>query len=124
MKVPHRRFGRWKPLAVRNHVPSDPTLLKLSSFLGKRALMDYVRRAAATDLVITPLVERWNVLTPAAQRAVTLTDLCHICGVTPARFISAAARGSIQVGHACVLVALSIMDLPKDVELAVHECFV
>ena len=124
MRVPHRRFGKWKPLGVRHHVLSDPTLLKLSSFLGKRILMDYVRRAAATDLVITPLVERWNVLTPAAQRAVTLTDLCYVSRVTPARFISAAARGSVQVGHACVLMALSMMDLPEDVKLAVQEWFI
>ncbi len=124
MKVPHRRFGKWKPLGVRTHVPSDPTLLKLSIFLGKRALMDYVSRTAATDLVIAPLVERWNALTPAARRAVTLTDLCCASRVTPSRFISAAARGSVQAGHACVLTALSIMDLPEEVKLAIREWFV
>jgi hypothetical protein len=123
VKVPYRRSGKWKPLGVRKHVPSDPTLLKLSSFLWKRDLMDYVRRAAATDLVITPLVEKWNALTPAAQRAVTLTDLCRVSGVTPARFISAAARGSVQAGHFCVLLALSVMDLPEEVKLAVLEWF-
>src|SRR5882762_5199679 len=91
MKVPYRRVAKWKPLGVRNHIPSDPTLLRLSGFLrdGKRALMGYVSRAAANDLVIVPLVERWSALTPAARRAVTLTDLCYVCGVTPARFISA-----------------------------------
>jgi hypothetical protein len=41
-----------------------------------------------------------------------------------ASFISAAARGSVQAGHACVLMALSIMDLPEDVEVAVREWFV
>ncbi len=126
LKVTYRRFGKWKPLGVRNHVPSDPTLLKLSGLLrdGKRALMGYVCRAAATDLAIVPLVERWNALTPAAQRAVTLTDLCYVSSVTPASFISAAARGSVQLGQHSVLMALSIMDLPEDVKLAVHEWFV
>jgi hypothetical protein len=124
MSVPNRRFGKWKPLGVRKHVSSDPILLKLSSFLWKRDLMDYVSRAAATDFVIAPLVEKWNALTPAAQGTVTLTDLCRVSGVTPARFISAAARGSVQVGHFCVLFALSIMDLPEEVKLAVREWFV
>jgi len=124
MNVPCQRFGKWKPLGVRNHVPSDSTLLKLSSFLGKHLLMDYVRRVAATDLLIAPLVEEWDALTQAAQRAVTLTDLCYLSRITPASFISAATRGSFQAGHACVLMALSTMNLPEDVEVAVREWFV
>jgi hypothetical protein len=123
VKVPYRRFGKWKPLGIRKHVSSDPTLLQLSNFLWKRDLMEYVCRAAATDLVVVPLVEKWKALTPAAQRAVTLTDLCRASGVTPARFIAAAARGSVQTGHFSVLLALSIMDLPEDVKLAVREWF-
>ncbi len=123
MKVPYRRFGKWKPLGTRHHVQSDPTLHKLSSFLGKRALMDYVRRAAFTNPDVVSLVEKWDSLTPAAQRAATLTDLCHVSALSRADFIGAAARGCCQAGDRCVLIALQNMELPQDVELAVCEWF-
>jgi hypothetical protein len=123
VKISHRRFGKWKPLGIRYHIQSDPTLRKLSSFLGKSALMAYVRRAASTILEVAPVAEKWDSLTPAAQRAVTLTDLCFVCGVTPADFLAAAARGCCQAGDRCVLIALESMVLPRDMELAISKWF-
>jgi hypothetical protein len=80
-----------------------------------------VCRAAATYLEVALLVEEWDSLTPAAQRAVTLTDLCRASRITPATFIEAAAAGCCQAGDRCVLIALQKMDLPEDVELAVNR---
>jgi hypothetical protein len=119
------RFGKWKPLGVRYHVPSDPTLVNLARSLrdGKRALMGLARHAAAKDLVIARLIENWDALTPGAQKAVTLTDLCKFSRVTPARFIAATARAGCEIDNHSVIVLLSCMDLPTDVELAVHEEF-
>jgi hypothetical protein len=121
MKLPYQRFGKRKPLGARNHVPSDPTLFKISSFLGKSVLMDYVRQAASTNPEAALLIEKWDRLTPAAQRAVTLTDLCHACSVTPASFIGAAAKGCLRVGDRCVLMALQGMELPDDMARAVRK---
>ncbi len=115
-----RRFGRWRPLGVRHRVPADPILIKLASFLGKRELMSYVRLAASTDFAAVRLWNKWASLSPAAQRAVTLSDLCHACSVTRAEFVGAVAQGSVRDGHATVLVALQGMDLPEDVELRVR----
>ena len=86
--------------------------------------MDYVRRAGSTYLDLVPLVKKWDSLTVAAQRAVTLTDLCHVCHVSRATFIGAAVSGCCQAGDRCVLIALQKMDLPEDVELAVSKWFV
>lgn len=120
------RYGKWKPLGVRNHVPSDPTLLKIEGSLrdGKRTLMGLARQAALADIVIARLVEKWDSLSPGAKKAVTLTDLCKFTGVTPARFIAATARAGYEIGNACVILALcSVKDLPVDVELALNaEC--
>jgi hypothetical protein len=118
------RYGKWKPLGARYHVPSDPTLLEVEGSLrdGKRTLMDLARQAAATDLVIARLVEKWDSLSPGKQKAVTLTDLCKFTSVTPARFIAATARAGYEIGNACVILVLcSMEDLPSEVELAVYE---
>ncbi len=123
-RVPRHRSGRWKPLGANNHVPSDPTLFKLGSFLGKDALMDYVRRAANSDSDLGRLVNLWDHLSSAAKRAVSLTDVCVGAGVSRARFVSAAARGSCLEGHSCVLLALQQMELPEDIEAAVREFYV
>lgn len=119
------RHGKWKPLGARHHVPSDPTLRKLEGSLcdGKRALMGLARYAAATDLRIARLVEKWDALTPGAQKAVTLTDLCKFSDVTPARFIAAVARAGCEIDNCSVILVLFSMDLPADVELAVREEF-
>jgi len=58
------------------------------------------------------------------DQTVTLTDLCNAASVTPARFVSATARGCCQMGQSCVLLALQQMELPKDIEAAVSEFFV
>ena len=122
-KVPHRRSGKWKPLGTRYHVPSDPTLLNLMRFLrdGKRALMGMARHAAIRDLVLIRLVEKWDALSAGAQRAVTLTDLCKFSNVTPARFIAAVVRAGGETKNASVVLTLSHMDLPMEVELALEN---
>jgi hypothetical protein len=86
--------------------------------------MGLARQAALTDLVIARLVEKWDSLSPGAQKAVTLTDLCKFTGVAPARFIAATARAGYEIGTACVILALcSVDDLPVDAELALNaEC--
>ena len=124
VRIPPRRSSRWKPLGLKNHIPSDPMLFKLASFLGKSVLMDYVRSAADSDLVVVKLIELWDRLTSSGRRTVTLTDLCHAAGVTRAQFVSATVRGCCQVGDCCVLLALQRMKLPKDVEEALSEFFV
>jgi len=124
--VPRRyRPGKWKPLGARYHVPSDPTLLNVMRFLcdGKHALMGLARHAAATDLGIARLIEKWDALTPGAQKAVTLTDLCKFSDVMPARFIAATARAGCEIDNQSVIIALSCMNLPTDVELAVRNEF-
>jgi hypothetical protein len=119
----HYRYGKWKPLGTRHHVPSDPTLLKLEGSLrdGKHVLMNLARHAAATDLVIARLVEKWDTLSPGAQKAVTLTDLCKFTAVAPARFIVAVAQSGHETGNACVIVALIGMDIPAEVDLALCD---
>src|SRR5271156_5954456 len=100
-----RRFGRWRPLGALHHVPADPLLIKLASFIGKRGLMSYVRLAATTDFAAARLWKRWASLSAGAQRVVALWDLCHTCSVTRAEFVGAVAQGSVRAGHATVLVA-------------------
>jgi hypothetical protein len=118
------RFGRWRPLGAVHHVPADPLLMKLASFLGKRDLMSYVRLTATTDFAAARLWKTWTSLSPAAQRVVTLWDLCHACSVTRAEFVGAVTRGSVRAGHATVLVAIEGMDLPEDVQRVICRWFV
>jgi hypothetical protein len=118
-----RRSGRWRPLGVLHHVPADPVLMKLASFLGKRDLMSYISWAASTDFAAARLWKKWASLSPAAQRVVTLWDLCQACSVTRAEFVGAAAQGSVRAGHATVLVAIEGMDLPEDVQLVIRRWF-
>lgn len=118
------RSGKWKPLGVKYHEPSHRTLLWLARSLrdGKRSLMAMARQAALTDLRVAGLVEKWDALSAGAQRAVTLTDLCKVSGVAPARFIAAVARAGCQIGNCSAVVALSSTELPPEVELALrHE---
>jgi hypothetical protein len=117
------RSGKWKPLGVRHHVPSDPTLLNLMRSLrdGKRTLMGLARRAAASDLVLAPLIDKWDALTPGAQKVVTLSDFLKFAEVTPTRFLVGVARAAAETGDASVLAALSALDLPDDVVLALEE---
>ncbi len=122
-KLSGRRFGRWRPLGVRHHVQADPVLMKLASFLGKRDLMSYIRLAASTDFAAARLWKKWASLSPAAQGAVTLWDLCHACSVTRAVFVGAVAQGSVRAGHATVLLALERMDLPEDVQRVICKWF-
>jgi hypothetical protein len=122
-KLSGRRFGRWRPLGDLHHVPDDPILMTLASFLGKRELMSYIRLAASTDFAASRLWKRWASLSPAAQGYATLWDLCHDCSVTRTEFVGAAALGSVRAGCAAVLVALAGMDLPEDVELAISGWF-
>lgn len=123
MKVSHRPSGKWKPLGTRYHVPSDPTLLHLMRSLrdGKRALMVLARHAAIRDMVLMRLVEKWDALSVAAQKAVTLTDLCKVSNVTPARFIAATVRAGAETKNFSVVLTLSQMDLPEEVELALEN---
>jgi len=118
-----KRFGKWKPLGARYHVPSDPTLLNLMRFLrdGKRALMGLARHAAVRDMALARMVEKWDALSAGAQKAVTLTDLCKFSNVTPARFIAAVVRAGGETGKAFVALVLSHMDLPAEVELALED---
>jgi hypothetical protein len=123
-KLSGRCSGRWRPLGITHHVPADPVLMKLASFLGKRDLMGYLRLAASTDFAAARLWKRWASLSPAKQRVVTLWDLCHVCYVTRAEFVRAAVQGSVRAGHASVLVAMQSMNLPEDVELVIGRWFV
>jgi len=120
---PRRRSGKWKPLGVRHHAPSDPTLLNLMRCLrdGKRTLMSLARRAAASDLVIAGLIEKWDELTPGAQRGVSLSDFLKFAGVTPAHFLVAVARAAAETRNVAVLCALSALRLPDNVVLALEE---
>src|SRR5713226_2094851 len=95
-KLSVRCSGRWKPLGARHHVPADPVLMKLASFLGKRNLMSYVRLAASTDFAAARLWYKWASLSPAAQGAVTLSDLCRACSVPRAEFVGPVAQGSVR----------------------------
>jgi hypothetical protein len=123
IKVSYRRFGKWKPLGACYHLPSDPTLLNLMRSLrdGKRSLMGLARHAAIRDTVLVRLVEKWDALSAGAQKAVTLTDLCKVSNVTPARFIAAVARAGCEIRNMSVVLVLSTMDLPADVELALEN---
>ena len=123
MKVSHCRSGKWRPLGTRYHVPSDPTLLNLVRFLrdGKRALMGLARHAAIRDMVLVRLVEKWDALSAGAQKAVTLTDLCKSSNVTPTRFIAAVVRAGGETKNASVVLALSLLDLPEEMNLALEN---
>jgi len=88
---------------------------------GKRALMGLARHAAIRDMVLIRLVEKWDALSEGAQKAVTLTDLCKFSNVTPARFIAAVVRAGGETKNASVVLTLSHMDLPVEVELALEN---
>ena len=120
-----RRRGKWKPLGDKHHVPSDPTLLRVARFLkdGKCTLIDLARRAAITDQRMEWLIEKWDALTPSAQKVATLTDLCKFSEVSPARFIAATARAGCEIDNHCVIIALSNGNIPAEVELAVRNEF-
>lgn len=67
------------------------------------------------------MVEKWDALSPGAQKAVTLTDLCKFTKVTPARFIAAIVVAAFETSNAAILVAIEAMNAPADVALAVRQ---
>lgn len=120
--VARRRRGKWRPFGF--HVADDPTLAYLKRNIrdGRRMLLEYAHRAAATDLHLARLIEKFDALSPGAQRAVSLTDLCRYADVTPARFIAAVTKAALGIGHAGVLLALSCMDsLPAEVAFELEK---
>jgi hypothetical protein len=87
---------------------------------GKRTLMGLARHAAAKDPVLARLIDKWDALTPGAQKAVRLSDLLKFSDVTPNRFLVAVVRAAAESRDAAVLAAVSALDLP-DVILALEE---
>ena len=120
--VLHRRRGKWRPLGF--HVPDDPTLayLKRNVRDGRGMLLEYAHRAAGRDLKMVRLVEKFDALSPGAQRNVTLTDLCRYADVRPARFVAAVTGAALEMGHASVVLALACMEgIPPEVTFELEK---